>query len=108
LADFGLSKRIEESSDLQSKLFGMIAYVDPKIFDQKSNNHRPYSLNKKSDIYSIGVLLWELSSGRPPFCNELSNTSDIGLALEILQGLREAPVSNTPEDYVKLYSGKYH
>jgi serine/threonine protein kinase len=89
----------------------MIAYVDPKIFHQKRNSHhqmKPYSLNKKSDIYSIGILLWELSSGRPPFCNELSNTSDIGLTLEILQGLREIPVPNTPENYIKIYTGKYN
>ncbi|GBB88071.1 hypothetical protein RclHR1_01460021 [Rhizophagus clarus] len=107
LADLGLSKRIEESSNLQSKQFGMVAYVDPKIFDQTSNNHRlmkSYSLNKKSDIYSIGVLLWEISSGRPPFNNKSSDTSDISLALEILHGLREEPIPNTPKHYLKIYA----
>jgi serine/threonine protein kinase len=64
-----------------------------------------YSLNKKSNIYSIGILLWEISSGRPPFCNE---PHDVSLAMEILQGLREKPILNTPEDYVKLYTGKYN
>jgi serine/threonine protein kinase len=29
-----------------------------------------YSLNKKSDVYSVGVLLWEISSGHPPFEGE--------------------------------------
>ncbi|GBC22521.2 kinase-like domain-containing protein [Rhizophagus irregularis DAOM 181602=DAOM 197198] len=107
LSDFGLSKRIEESFNLQSKLFDMVVYVDPKVFDQIRYNYyqlQTYSLNKKSDIYSIGILLWELSSGRPPFCNELFNTSDLDLALEILQGLREKPIPNTPEDYLKLYT----
>ncbi|GBC22527.2 kinase-like domain-containing protein [Rhizophagus irregularis DAOM 181602=DAOM 197198] len=106
LTDFGLSKRIEESSNLQSNFFGMVAYIDPKLFEQKrSNNHQTqsYSLNKKSNIYSVGVLLWEISSGRPPFCNEPSDISNIGLDLKILQGLREKPVANTPEDYVKIY-----
>ncbi|GBC47189.2 kinase-like domain-containing protein [Rhizophagus irregularis DAOM 181602=DAOM 197198] len=77
LADFGLSKRIDESSNIQSKIFGM------------------------SDVYSIGVLLWEISSGRPPFCNE---PYDVGLAMEILHGLREKPIPNTPDDYTKLYT----
>jgi serine/threonine protein kinase len=84
------------------------SYIDPKIFDRKRNSNNQiqlYSLNKKSDIYTIGILLWELSSGRPPFCNE---PSDIGLALEILQGLRETPVPNTPKDYVNIYTGKYN
>ena len=63
-----------------------------------------YSLNEKSDIYSVGVLLWEISSGQPPFCNE---PYDIGLAMEIsIQGYREKPVPNTPESYVKIYTGE--
>ncbi|GBC20835.2 kinase-like domain-containing protein [Rhizophagus irregularis DAOM 181602=DAOM 197198] len=105
LADFGLSKRIEESSNLQSKVFGMITYVDPKIFNRRRNinNNQPevYSLNEKSDVYSIGILLWEISSGRQPFCNELK---DLGLAMEILQGLREDPIPDTPEEYMKIYT----
>jgi len=108
LADFGLSKRIEESSNLQTKLFGIIAYVDPQMFNRKrdSNNQiQIYSLNKKSDVYSIGILLWEISSGRPPFYNE---PYDVCLAMEISKGLREQPIPNTPEDYVKIYTGKYN
>src|SRR5688572_24894622 len=108
LADFGLSKRIETSSNIQSKLFGIVPYVDPKSFSRQRNNKNQtqvYILGKKSDIYSVGVLLWQISSGRPPFCNE---PYDIGLAMEILQGLRENPISDTPEDYVKIYTGKYH
>jgi serine/threonine protein kinase len=108
LADFGLSKRIEESSNLQSKLFGMVTYTDPQIFNRKrvnNNQIQTYSLNKRSDIYSVGVLLWEISSGRPPFCNE---PYDVALAMEILQGLRETPIPNTPTDYIKIYTGKYN
>ncbi|GBC32623.2 kinase-like domain-containing protein [Rhizophagus irregularis DAOM 181602=DAOM 197198] len=35
LSDFGLSKRIESSSNTQSKLFGIIPYVDPKRFSKQ-------------------------------------------------------------------------
>ncbi|GBC04676.1 hypothetical protein RclHR1_05800003 [Rhizophagus clarus] len=100
LADFGLSKRIEESSNLQpsTKLFEMIPYTDPKNFGNQN-----YELNKKSDIYSIGVLLWEISSGKPPFYTE-GKPYDICLAINISQGLREKPILNTPKDYANIYT----
>jgi len=93
-----LSKRIGISST-KSKLFGVIPYIDPKKF-----NNVEYSLNEKSDIYSIGILLWEISSGQPPFCDE---EYDVHLAIQILRGLREKATPNTPKDYVKIYTGKY-
>ena len=62
LADFGLSKRIEEASNPQSKLFEIIPYVDPRSFNRERNDNKSYALNEKSDVYSIGILLWEISS----------------------------------------------
>ncbi|EXX56653.1 Cdc15p [Rhizophagus irregularis DAOM 197198w] len=96
LADFGLSKRIVGSSNLQSKLFGLIPYIDPKSFSMQD-----YELNEKSDIYSVGILLWEISSGKLPF---YTKSYDIYLAISISQGLRETPFPNTPKDYVKIYT----
>ena len=123
-----MSKRLKVANS-QSKSFGIIPYVDPKSFSKcslnsksskrikaasnsrskrfKRQNKNQRSLNKKSDIYSIGVLFWEISSGRPPFYNE-GKPYDIGLAIEILQGFRETPVIGTPDDYVKIYTGKYN
>ncbi|GBC06905.1 hypothetical protein RclHR1_07130004 [Rhizophagus clarus] len=104
LADLGSSKRIEESSNFQSKLFGIITYIDPQIFDIKRDNNnqvQTYSLNRKCNIYSIGIILWEISSGRPPFCNE---PYDFNLAMKISQGLREKSIPNTPKDYTKIYT----
>ncbi len=110
LADFGLSKRIEEaSSNSQSKLYGIIPYIDPKKFNRRKNNNnltQVYTLNEKSDVYSVGILLWEISSGKPPFYIE-GEQYDIDLVVEISQGLREKTIPNTPEDYVKIYTGNY-
>ena len=107
VADLGLSRRIETSFNIQSKLFRIIPYIDPKSFTSKKddNNTETYILNEKSDIYSVGVLLWEISSGKQPFCNE---TYDFDLVTKIFHGFRETPVSNTPVDYIKIYSGNYN
>ena len=87
----------------------MVPYVDPKSFIRRRNNSNQttqmYSLNEKSDVYSIGMLLWEISSGQPPFEGELYDT---GLVMKILQGYRETIVLNTHIDYSNLYIGKYY
>ncbi|EXX77607.1 Kic1p [Rhizophagus irregularis DAOM 197198w] len=96
VSDFGLSKGIKEISNPQSRLVGVIPYFEPKGFVEEQS----YLLNKKSDVYSIGVLLWEISSGKPPFEGK---QYDRELAKRITQGLRETIVPNTPPNYSKLY-----
>ncbi|RIB20791.1 hypothetical protein C2G38_2178367 [Gigaspora rosea] len=63
-----------------------VAYVDPKWFDFTLNHKH----NKASDIYSLGMILWEISSGQIPFNN--SPEGDIKqLKLAIVHGKRETP-----------------
>ncbi|CAB4379635.1 unnamed protein product [Rhizophagus irregularis] len=76
-----------------------IMHRDLLIFNRSTTEL--YLLNKKSDVYSVGVLLWEISSCRPPFHGK---PYDVGLALSILQGLRETPVRDTPEEYIRIYT----
>ncbi|RIB09066.1 kinase-like domain-containing protein, partial [Gigaspora rosea] len=61
IADFGLSKD-ETSKTSNASVHGMQAYIDPQCFENIT-----YKRSKKSDIYSFGVILWEISSGKPPF-----------------------------------------
>ena len=102
LSDFGLSKKIDDESNDSTKLFGVIPYIDPKMFSNTFPLQK-YKLNKKSDVYGVGVLLWELSSGKLPFCDVPYNNE---LASNISKGLRESPIPDTPNDYIKLYQGK--
>ncbi|CAB4404323.1 unnamed protein product [Rhizophagus irregularis] len=54
------------------------------------------------DLHSKNILVHQnIVNGRPPFCNELN---DLGLAMEILQGLREIPIPDTPGEYIKIYT----
>ncbi|POG59388.1 uncharacterized protein OCT59_027479 [Rhizophagus irregularis] len=96
LTDFGLSKKIAEVSSNTSKILGVIPFIDPKKL-----NDQDYKLNKKSDVYSMGVLMWQISSGRQPFCDY---NYDASLILSIVKGKRETIIDSTPKEYINLYT----
>jgi serine/threonine protein kinase len=100
VADFGLSMNATEASNY-SVVLGLVPYIDPKLLN---NIKYGYTINFKSDIYSIGVLFWLLSSGRRPFCDEGAQY-DTSLAVEIVNGKREKIIENTPVEYSNLYTG---
>ncbi|RIB15216.1 kinase-like domain-containing protein [Gigaspora rosea] len=103
ITDFGLSKNLNTSTIKTNRLFGVTAYIDP----QKLQNNN-YILNKKSDVYSVGVLFWEISSGLIPFKDFEEDAQEL-LAQEIANsGLREKPLPTTPPKYVDLYSKCWH
>ncbi|POG81701.1 uncharacterized protein OCT59_012303 [Rhizophagus irregularis] len=93
ISDFGLSRPSnEQKSSDSNKIVGVLPYIAPEVL-----NGEPYTLS--SDIYSFGVVMAELSSGKPPF---YKRKHDGGLALEICNGLRPEFGKGTPEIYKKL------
>jgi serine/threonine protein kinase len=105
LADFGLSRRTREATSKKEPIY-LVPYIEPKrLADQL------YPLNEKSDVYSVGVLLWEISSGKPPLHNFYKEDGPYKmnsnfLTLRIYQGQREDIVPGTPKDYVDIYKGE--
>ncbi|CAB5156935.1 unnamed protein product [Rhizophagus irregularis] len=96
ITDFGISKiQNDPNSTVYMGNFGVIPYMEPnRILDQNF----PYT--KSSDIYSFGVLMWEISSGYPPF-KDCDNK--VALAFEINNGVREVTIPDTPIEYEGLY-----
>jgi hypothetical protein len=99
IADLGLSKRLAEvKTNSIGNRKGIDGYIEPQCY-----KNTEYKKNKKSDIYSLGVLLWEISSGRPPFSNHSQDIRDT-LAFHIsYNGVRENPIEGTPSKYQELY-----
>lgn len=58
VADFGLSRE-ENFSKHVSNIRGTFGYLDPDYISTRA-------FTKKSDVYSYGVLLFELITGRNP------------------------------------------
>ncbi|PKY16071.1 kinase-like protein [Rhizophagus irregularis] len=96
ITDFGISKiQNNQQSTIHFGNIGVIAYMDPKrILDQSF----PYT--KSSDVYSFSILMWEISSGYPPF-KDCENIIALGIAIN--GGARETGIPDTPKEYEELY-----
>ncbi|POG74125.1 kinase-like domain-containing protein [Rhizophagus irregularis DAOM 181602=DAOM 197198] len=89
ISDLGFCGPADKSTE---SIYGNLPYIAPEVISGKNTTI-------KSDIYSIGMLLWEISSGQPPF-NYYEN--DYKLALNIINGMRPKVISGTPLKYENL------
>ena len=75
LGDFGIARVLSSTRENVRTMVGTPYYLSPEIIDSK-----PY--NFKSDIWSLGVVLYELCALKPPFDAE----SLPKLAMKIVRG----------------------
>ena len=60
IGDFGIARVLRHTVDIAKTMVGTPYYLSPEIIEG-----RPYSF--KSDIWSIGVMLYEMCALKPPF-----------------------------------------
>ncbi|RIB01479.1 kinase-like domain-containing protein [Gigaspora rosea] len=91
ISDFGVSKLADMSYN-HNQIYGIIPYVAPEVLE-----HGHYT--KQSDIYSLGMIMWEVINGCKPFCDR---EYDAFLILEIIYGLRPKFIDGTPQELIDL------
>jgi NIMA (never in mitosis gene a)-related kinase 1/4/5 len=75
LGDFGIARVLRNTISVAKSMVGTPYYLSPEIIEG-----RPYSF--KSDIWSLGVMLYEMCALRPPF----EGSSMHYLSLQIVRG----------------------
>lgn len=91
LADFGLATIKNEQSTSAAK--ESMLWMAPELFDKKPPSFA-------SDLFSLGVVLWEIASHRLPFQEFRWNQNEI--SAQIKQGTREKFPEDTPDAYKNL------
>ncbi|GBB94417.1 hypothetical protein RclHR1_02350016 [Rhizophagus clarus] len=95
IIDLGLCKPIsnlQTSDKKDNEIYGVVPYMAPEVLRRK-----PYTL--ASDIYSFSIIMWEFTSGIPPFNDE---AHDHQLIYDICKSKRPEIKKNTPKCYVDL------
>jgi len=60
VADFGVSEALENEENRRATRWGTVNWMPPEVFDGGV-------YDTKSDIFSFGMVLWELLTGQIPF-----------------------------------------
>src|SRR4051812_10585973 len=77
ITDVGLCKPVDYNTS-EKTIYGVLPYIAPEIL-------RGQNYTKAADVYSFGIIMYEIISGLPPYY-DLSH--DENLAIKICQGLR--------------------
>jgi len=75
-----------------NECFGIISYMAPEIWRGKK-------YTTASDIYSFGMIMWELTTGRMPFWDQ---NYDLELTIKICNKFRPPIINSTPKGYNEL------
>ncbi|GBC00647.1 hypothetical protein RclHR1_39220001, partial [Rhizophagus clarus] len=90
ISDLGLCKAANFLKE--DNIYGVIPFMAPEVLRGK-----PYT--PASDIYSFSMIMWEFTSGVPPF-NDRAH--DLQLSISICKGERPEIIESTPQCYVDL------
>jgi WD40 repeat protein/serine/threonine protein kinase len=86
ITDFGLAKRLDRTaSGLTQTLSGTPAYMSPEQVPERAGEPPARPITRATDVYALGVILYEVVTGRPPFLGTDWVTT-------LLQVVRRAPV----------------
>ncbi|PWA94530.1 ACT domain-containing protein [Artemisia annua] len=91
VADFGVA-RVKAQTGVMTAETGTYRWMAPEVIE-----HKPY--DHKADVFSFGVVLWELLTGKLPYEYLTPLQAAVGV---VQKGLRPTIPKNTPPKLVEL------
>ncbi len=85
VADFGIARVMSKSNTLTKEALGSVHYISP----EQAKGGR---VDNRSDIYSLGVVMYEMMTGRPPYDGE----SPVAVAIQHINGGAAMPSTLNP------------
>ncbi|KRX07428.1 Protein kinase-like domain [Pseudocohnilembus persalinus] len=85
IADFGLSRKLQESEQYATTVAGSRAYCAPQVF-----NKERYTI--KCDVYSLGTIFYQMITGKAPYLDPVPKNNQ-----QLLQRIR-----NQSLDYLDI------
>jgi serine/threonine protein kinase len=96
VCDFGLSRVIDSKNQMTSNI-GTVSWVAPELFAKKL-------YTEKADVYSYGIILWELLSRQMPF----GDIEAFSVPLMVSRGERPDMPKDSPLEWRKLIKSCWH
>ncbi len=85
VTDFGIARVMSKSNTLTKEALGSVHYISP----EQAKGGR---VDNRSDIYSLGVVMYEMMTGRPPYDGE----SPVSVAIQHINGQAAMPSTLNP------------
>ena len=85
VTDFGIARMMSKGNTLTKEALGSVHYISP----EQAKGGR---VDSRSDIYSLGVVMYEMMSGRPPYEGE----SPVAVAIQHINGGAILPSTLNP------------
>ena len=85
VTDFGIARVMSKSNTLTKEALGSVHYISP---EQAKGGW----VDNRSDLYSLGVVMYEMMAGRPPYDGE----SPVAVAIQHINGGAAMPSTLNP------------
>lgn len=104
LTDFNVAVRRDTVHASSQPVGGTVAYMAPEHLALLTGRGAPAAVDQRADLYSLGLVLFELLTGAWPFAESDANTDPLSAAAQ-LQAIRLAATVRFPTNAPRLSPG---